>query len=91
MHPKPVKEISQLISIIVVWKDKWGRVAKEHATDLPQFWKISAFIELCPPGVQDMIHQTVDEVNENYEKVKQRVVSWVANKSASGPTPMDIG
>ena len=39
-----------------------------------------------------MIYQTIDEVQEKYEKVKQRVVSWAANKSAAnGPTPMDIG
>ncbi len=39
-----------------------------------------------------MIYQTVDEVNENYEKVKQRVVSWAANKAAAnGPSPMEIG
>ena len=39
-----------------------------------------------------MIYQTVDEVIENYEKVKQRVVSWAANQAAAnGPTPMDIG
>ena len=39
-----------------------------------------------------MIYQTVDEVNENYEKVKQKLVSWAAYKSAAnGPTPMDIG
>ncbi len=67
-------------------------MAKDHTTDLPQLWKIAGFIELCPPEVQDMIYQTVDEVNENYEKAKQRVVSWAANKAAAnGPTPMDIG
>ncbi len=87
-----VKNIGHLISSIVTWEDKWGRMAKEHTTELPQLWKIAAFIELCPPEVQDMIYQTAAEVNENYEKVKQRVASWAANKSAAnGPTPMDIG
>jgi hypothetical protein len=38
-----------------------------------------------------MVYHAVDEVNENYEKVKQKVVSWAATKSASGPNPMDIG
>ncbi len=38
-----------------------------------------------------MIYQIVDEANENNEKVKQKVVSWAANKLASGPSPMDIG
>ncbi len=39
-----------------------------------------------------MTYQTVDEVNENYEDITQRVVSWAANKAAAnGPTPIDIG
>ncbi len=33
MHPKPVKDIGQLISSIVAWEDKWGRMANEHTTD----------------------------------------------------------
>ncbi len=45
MYPKPVKHISQLISNIVSWEDKWGRMAKGHSTDLPPLWKIAAFIE----------------------------------------------
>ena len=85
MHPKPVKDINQLISSIVTWEDKWSRMAKERTIDLPQLWKIAAFIELCPTEVQDMIYQTIDEVQENYEKVKQRVVSWSANSERSDP------
>ena len=49
MHPKPVKDISHSISSIVTWEDEWGRMAKEHTMDLPQLWKIAAFIELHPP------------------------------------------
>jgi hypothetical protein len=34
----------------------------------------------------------MDRVSENYEKVKQRVIAWAAEKAAAnGPTPMDIG
>ena len=29
-------------------------MAKERTTDVPQSWKIAAFIELCPPEVRDM-------------------------------------
>ncbi len=46
MHPKPVKDIGQLISRIVTGEDKWGRMAKEDTTGLPQLWKIAAFIGL---------------------------------------------
>ena len=87
-----MKDIGKLISCIVTWENKWGHMAKEHSTDLHPGWKIAAFIELCPSEVEDMIYQAVDEVSEKYEKVKQRVTSWAANKAAAkGPTPMDIG
>ncbi len=43
VHPKLVKDISQLISSIVAWEDKWDRMAKEHATDLPHLLKTAAF------------------------------------------------
>ncbi len=54
---------------------------------------MAAFMELCPVEQQNMVYQNIHEVNEDYEKMKQRVVSWVSNNvaQASGSTPMDIG
>jgi hypothetical protein len=68
-------------------------MAKEHTGELPVFWNMAAFMELCPAEVQNMVYQRRDEVNENYEKIKQRVASWVSNKVAqvSDPTSMGIG
>jgi hypothetical protein len=92
MHPKHVKDFHVLISSIVEWEDRWNRMEKEHTSALPPIWKMAAFIELCPPEVQDLVYQNVDDINEDYEKLKQRVVSWVSNKIANnGPVPMDIG
>ena len=93
MHPKAVPDLSSLISRIVEWEDKWDRMAKEHKTQMPTLWKMAAFMELCPPEVQNMVYQSIDECEEDYEKMKQRVMSWVSNKvaQAGGPTPMDIG
>ena len=93
MHPKVVTDIGSLISRIVNWEDKWARMAKEHTGEPPALWKMAAFMELCPAEVQNIVYQSIDEVSEDYEKMKQRVASWVSNKvaQASGPTPMDIG
>lgn len=91
MHPKPVKDLSQLISQIVGWEDRWNRMAKEHRDPLPAIWKMAALMELCPAEVQDMIYQNVDEVNEDYDKLKQKIISWASNKVASEGVPMDIG
>ena len=38
-----------------------------------------------------MVYQNVDEVNEDYGKLKQKIVTWTSNKVANEGVPMDIG
>ena len=92
MHPKPSFDIGNLISDIVEWEDKWTRMAKEYPS-VPVLWKMAALIELCPADVQDMVYQTIDDFHEDYERLKQKILSWVSNKMSirSGLVPMDIG
>lgn len=92
MHPKPSQDIGNLISHIVEWEDRWTRMAKDYPA-VPALWKMAALMELCPADVQDMVYQTIDEVNEDYEKLKQKIITWVSNKISSrgGPVPMEIG
>lgn len=91
MHPKPVKNLNQLISHVVEWEDKWNAMAKEHKDPLPVIWKMAALMELCPVEVQDMVYQNVDEFKEDYDKLKQKIITWASNKVASEGVPMDIG
>ena len=91
MHPKPVKDLSMLISQIVEWEDRWNRIAKQHKDPLPVIWKMAALMELCPMEVQDMIYQNVDEVNEDYDKLKQKIITWASNKVASEGIPKGRG
>ena len=72
-------------------EDRWNRMAKEHKDPLPVIWKMAALMELCPPEVQDMIYQNVDEVNEDYDKLKQKIVTQTSNKVANEGAPVDIG
>ena len=91
MHPKSSRSIENLISDIVEWEDKWARMEKEYPT-VPVLWKMAALMELCPNDVQDMVYQTIDDVHEDYEKLKQKILSWVSNKTnRDGPVPMEIG
>ena len=48
---------------------------------------------LPPPDVQDVVHQNADGVSEDHDKLKQRILAWVANKVANSvvPGPMDVG
>ena len=70
-----------------------GKDGAEHKETLPVLWKMTALMELCPPDVQDMVRQNVDGVSEDYDKLKQRILAWAANKVANsvGLVPMDVG
>ena len=60
---------------------------------VPVLWKMAALMELCPADVQDMVCQTIDGVHEDYERLKQKILSWASNKMShrKGPVPMDVG
>ena len=90
MHPKSPRSLENLISDVVEWEDKWARMAKEYPA-VPVLWKMAALMELCPNDVQDMVYQTIDDVHEDYEKLKQKILSWVSNKTnRDGPVPMPM-
>ena len=91
MHPKSSRSVENLISDIVEWEDRWEKMAKEYPA-VPVLWKMAALMELCPNDVQDMVYQTIDDVHEDYEKLKQKIVSWTSNKvTRDGSVPMEIG
>ena len=50
-------------------------------------------MELRLPDVQDVVYQKVDGVSEDYDKLKQRILAWAANKVANsvGPVPTSAG
>ena len=41
---------------------------------VPILWKMAALMELCPSDVQDMVYQTIDDVHEDYERPKQKIL-----------------
>ena len=94
IYPPKIKDMGQLITGIMEWESRWRMMEKESSTmQIPIVWKMAAFLELCPDEVQDVIFQNIEEIGEDYNKLKNRVVSWVGNKvqSRSNPVPMDIG
>ncbi len=74
MHPKVVTNIESLITRIVDLEDEWARMAKEHAGELPALRKMADFMKVGPAEVQSMLYQGIDEVNEDYDKMKGCVV-----------------
>ena len=62
---------------------------------VPVLWKMAAFLELCPNDIKDQVFLQIDEINENYAVLREKVLGWTANKveqeKSSGRAPMDIG
>ncbi len=54
--------------------------------------KVTAFLQLCPGDVQDMVFQSAEAMT-SYETVRDRVKALVSNRLAAseGPVPMDHG
>ena len=96
MYPSQVKDVKLLTSAIFQWEDKWNAMLKEMKDpSVPELWKMAAFLELCPNDIKDQVFLQIDEINENYAVLREKVLGWTANKveqeKSSGRAPMDIG
>ena len=96
MYPSQVKDVKLLTSAIFQWEDKWNAMLKEMKDpSVPVLWKMAAFLELCPNDIKDQVFLQIDEINENYAVLREKVLGWTANKveqeKSSGRAPMDIG
>jgi len=95
MYPKAAKSVKDLMAVILEWEAKWTKMTKEAFKDtfseVPQIWKMAAFIELCPKEIQDQVYVVIDEIGEDYAKLREKVVAWASNKVEQGAVPMEIG
>ena len=96
MYPSQVKDVKLLTSAIFQWEDKWNAMLKEMKDpNVPDLWKMAAFLELRPNDIKDQAFLRFDEIKENYAVLREKVLGWTANKveqeKSSGWAPMDIG
>ena len=59
---------------------------------IPDLWRMSAFLEICPRGVREAIELRLDEVGEDYPKMKAKVLAYVTNRveGGGGAVPMEV-
>ena len=48
---------------------------------IPDLWRMSALLEICPKDVKEQMLLRLDEVGENYENLKVKVISHTSNKA----------
>ena len=48
---------------------------------IPDLWRMSALFEICPKDVKEQMLMRLDEIGENYENLKAKVISHTTNKA----------
>ena len=94
MYPKAAK-VEELVAAVLAWESKWKRMEREQEKDIkiPMVWKMAAMLKLCPKEIVDMVELRWDEIGEEYERLKDRVIGWATTKAEKkgGPVPMEVG
>ena len=71
------------------WEENWKAMMSELGKDvkIPDLWRMSALTEICPRDVKEQMLTRLDEIGENHENLKAKVVSYTTIKTeqARGP------
>ena len=81
MYPKPAKDVGQVRLAIMQGEKKWKGMMSELGGDakIPDLWRMSALLEICPNDVKELMR--LDEIGENYANLKAKVISYTTNKA----------
>ena len=92
VNPTQAKETSDIVGAITRWESAMKELERTEQEKIPEMIKLAALTQICTGDVRDMIYQNVD-TTKTYEAMREKVVSWVSNRVASGvqSVPMDIG
>ena len=82
MYAKPAKDVGQVRLAIMQWEEKWSAVGDVGGdAKIPDLWRMPALLEICPKDVKEQMLMRLDEIGENYENLKARVISYTTNKA----------
>ena len=96
MYPKSVKTVGEVAGAVLEWEERWKRMMGEigHETKIPDLWKMSALLEICPKSIQEQMMMRMDEIGEDYERLKAKILGYVTNKveqgKQGGPVQMEV-
>ena len=94
MYPKQAKNLREVGTQILEWEGRWRRMMAELGTDvrIPDLWRMSALLEICPRGVREAMELQLDVIGESYEVMKTKVIAYVTNRveGGGGAVPMEV-
>ena len=77
MYPELAKLVSQASLASKATMSEVGKDVK-----IPDFWRMSALLEICSRDVKEQMLMRLDEIGENcHENLKAKVVSYTTNKT----------
>ena len=82
MYPKPAKGDSGRFAIMKQ-EETWKAMIVELRQDAKIFdlWRMSALLEICPKDVREQMMLRLDEIGDNNENLKAKVMSYTTNKT----------
>ena len=85
MYPGTVKDLRSLAAAVGSWEEKWKKMMTELGADMkvPDLWRMAALLEICPKDVREQMHMRLDEVGESYDRLKEKILGWTANRVES--------
>ena len=97
MYPKPAKDVGQVRLAIMQWKKSGNRRCRSSEGDakIPDLWRVSPLLEICPKDVKEQMVMRLDEIGENYEELQGESgllhdeQGWAGARSPEGDSSAD--
>ena len=81
VYPKEAK-VEEMATAVLAWEEKRKKVLAEYPDiKIPELWKMAAMHMLCPKEIKEVLDVHWDEIGEDYEKMKAKVVAWATNRA----------
>ena len=99
MYPRTAQKLEEVESGVMEWEQKWRRMERELGKDMkiPIIWKMAALMEIAPKNIQDQLLMRMDEIGENYEALREKLIQYATNKMeqmrrgrSGGPVGMEV-
>ena len=93
MYPKEAK-VETMATALLQWEERWKKLLAEFPDiRIPDLLKMAALHALCPKEIKEILDLQWDEIGEDYQKMRGKVVAWATNRAEkkNGPVPMEIG
>ena len=91
--PQKLQDVKQVTTAVERWESDVKELNREHGETINEKTQMAILTMMCPPGVQDIIFQSLDE-NTKYIDLKAKITALANNRAMMAeqtPVPMEMG